>query len=98
MRRGTMTDFAAASTWLRRRRLVAVGAFLALLVLVPGCSTVGKVSDTRPRYAAARSRDSPVTSPVFWVASLPMSRAPSSQAGRFCRPAALPPMPRSLWA
>src|SRR6202034_4641873 len=28
------------------RRLLSVGTFLVLLVLVPGCSTVGKVSDT----------------------------------------------------
>jgi gamma-glutamyltranspeptidase/glutathione hydrolase len=46
MRRGTMTDFAAAPAWPPSRRLPWVGAFLALLVLVPGCSTVGKVSDT----------------------------------------------------
>jgi gamma-glutamyltranspeptidase / glutathione hydrolase len=46
MRRGTMTDFAAAPMWPPSGRLAWVGALLALLVLVPGCSTVGKVSDT----------------------------------------------------
>ena len=46
MRRGSMTDFAAARMWPSPSRLVSVGAFLVLLVFVSGCSTVGKVSDT----------------------------------------------------
>jgi gamma-glutamyltranspeptidase / glutathione hydrolase len=46
MRRGTMTDIAPASAWPPGRRLLPAMAFLALLVLLPGCSTVDKVTGT----------------------------------------------------
>jgi gamma-glutamyltranspeptidase / glutathione hydrolase len=49
MRRGTTTDLARAPAWPRGRRLRVVRVFrtfLTFLTLLPGCSTVGKVTDT----------------------------------------------------
>ncbi|MDR3530147.1 MAG: gamma-glutamyltransferase [Rhodopila sp.] len=46
MRRGTMTGLPKASPRPSARRLLPARAFLALLAILPGCSTVSNVGDT----------------------------------------------------
>jgi gamma-glutamyltranspeptidase/glutathione hydrolase len=90
MRRGSMTDFAAARMWPSPSRLVSIGAVLTLLA-VSGCSTVGKVSDT------VLGRGGPQPGQPGYIAGF-LGGVVADEPRAVLAGREVLPMPRPLWA